>query len=111
MPKKMKGGENFYIALGDAIRRRRQKLNISLDALGRQIGGLTRATISGIEKGRQQIGAYQLYKFALALKLSVGDLISEAAKEAENPKKTLDQISFKPAKDNSNDNFQNIESL
>lgn len=107
----MKGGEDFYIALGDAIRRRRQNLNISLDALGKQMGGLTRATISGIEKGRQQIGAYQLYKFALALKTSIGDLISEAAKEMDNPKKTLDQISFKHVKDSSNENFQKIESL
>lgn len=111
MPKKMQGGEYFYIALGDAIRRHRQDLNISLDALGKQIGGLTRATISGIEKGRQQIGAYQLYKFALALKITVDDLISEAVKETENPKKTMDQISFKHVKDSSSDNFQNIENL
>lgn len=108
MPKKMKGGEYFYIALGNAIRRRRQNLNVSLDALGKRVGGLTRATISGIEKGRQQIGAYQLYQFTLALQTTIDDLINDAVKEAEKSEKILDQISFEVAKNKSLISFKEM---
>jgi transcriptional regulator with XRE-family HTH domain len=70
-------------------------LGLSLDALGKNAGGLTRATVSGIEKGRQQVGVYQLYLFANALGVNTDDLIREALSHHEDVSKRLEEITIK----------------
>jgi len=82
MPRLRTEPEDFYHSLGNTIRARRQEIGLSLETLGMKTGGLTRATISGIEKGRQRLSAYQLHLFARALSVRADDLIEKAlAKE------------------------------
>ncbi|MDD5726108.1 MAG: helix-turn-helix transcriptional regulator [Patescibacteria group bacterium] len=69
---------DFYRSMGNTIRARRNELGLSLEILGLRAGGLTRATISGIEKGRQRLSAYQLHLFAKVLDMTTDDLIQKA---------------------------------
>lgn len=94
MPRLRTEAVGFYRSMGNTIRARRQEIGLSLEALGMRTGGLTRATISGIEKGRQRLSAYQLHLFAQALGVKTDDLIEKALAQeisfiqfAENDKK------------------------
>lgn len=84
MPRLKTESNNFYRSIGETIRIRRKELGLSLEALGVQTGGLTRASVSGIEKGRQRLSAYQLHLFARALKTKTDDLIEKALSQETN---------------------------
>jgi transcriptional regulator with XRE-family HTH domain len=58
----------FYVELGQNIRRHRQRAEarLSQDTLAKRVG-MSRTSITNIEKGRQQLPLHMLYAFADAL--------------------------------------------
>ena len=88
----------FYRVLGSALRAARVRKGISLKTLGQALGGMTAATVSGIEKGRQKVGAHQLVLFASALGLDLGTFLNDAASTMLDG--YSEPISFTPKDDN-----------
>lgn len=78
MPTRRDGSKEFYAALGRTIEERREAKKLTLEALGTKVGGLKRAAIWGIEKGRQHVGVYQAYLFAEALGTTIDELVKSA---------------------------------
>lgn len=66
----------IYTQIGRAIRARRRVLDKAQELLARDVG-MSRATLANIETGRQRIQIHQVYAFAKALDLKVGDLLPE----------------------------------
>jgi transcriptional regulator with XRE-family HTH domain len=66
--------ESFYRHVGEQIRRRRKELRMPQDTLATDVG-LTRASISNIEKGRQKLLAHTLCEIARTLKVDPGSLL------------------------------------
>jgi len=66
----------IYKQIGRAIRARRRVLDRPQEVLARDVG-MSRATLANIETGRQRIQIHQVYAFAKALNLRVGDLLPE----------------------------------
>lgn len=67
--------KDLYRALGRAVARRREQLNITQAHVAAQIG-LTRASVANIESGRQKLMLHQVYRLANALDLkSILDLV------------------------------------
>jgi transcriptional regulator with XRE-family HTH domain len=58
----------LYRAFGDLVRLGRERLDLSQEKLGRLVG-LSRTSITNIEKGRHHLVIHQLLAFARALKL------------------------------------------
>lgn len=69
----MKDHNEFYRAVGERIRRARGK-NLSQEALASAIG-LTRSSISNIEKGRQKLLLHTLVDISDALHVSAASLL------------------------------------
>ncbi|WP_051257176.1 helix-turn-helix domain-containing protein [Brevundimonas aveniformis] len=67
----------IYIALGERIRRRREKLELTQQQLADQVN-LSRTSVTNIERGRQAVLLHQLVLFAHALDLKVTALIPSA---------------------------------
>lgn len=65
----------IYQIIGNRIRSHREKLNLTQEKLGERVG-LTRVSITNIEKGRQKLLVHTLIQFAAALSIPVGDLIA-----------------------------------
>jgi transcriptional regulator with XRE-family HTH domain len=61
-------GERVYEGLGRLIRARREVLKLTQDALASRVG-LTRTSITNLERGRQKIQIHTLYSIAAALEV------------------------------------------
>jgi len=64
----------IYTAVGAAIRDRREYLGITQDTLAARVG-LSRTSITNIERGRQSILLHQFVSFCVALGLRPGDFL------------------------------------
>lgn len=83
MPRKKIKNSSFYEKIGEQIRKRREEKNITLEQLNKEADlELTKSGLSYIELGAQQISAYQLFRIAKKLNLSVDQLMSEAEKNS-----------------------------
>lgn len=75
----------FYEALGENVSRVRQATNLTQQLLATKVG-LTRTSITNIEKGRQPIQAHVLVALARVLKISVTELLPNVQEnDADNP--------------------------
>ena len=70
------GGE-LYTALGGIIRGRRAHVGMTQDELARQVG-MTRTSITNIERGKQKVQLDTLYDIAAALEVPARDLLPSA---------------------------------
>ncbi len=74
-----KGPEKaFYSTFGQMLSEARRKRRISQEMLADELG-LSRTSITNIEKGRQPIQLYSLYLIARLLRAEVKDLLPSAA--------------------------------
>jgi len=71
------GGE-LYTALGGMIRGRRAHVGMTQDELARRVG-MTRTSITNIERGRQKVQLDTLYDIGAALGVPARDLLPPAA--------------------------------
>lgn len=71
----------FYVEFGRNIRRQRERTEVKLsqDALAKRVG-LSRTSITNIEKGRQQVPLHMLYSFADALGVDPSLLLPDKKK-------------------------------
>jgi len=68
----------FYKFLGENIRNTRNIRGIILEDLIKDIGlNITKATLSSMENGKQQISSYQLFKLASILNISIDKIFDE----------------------------------
>lgn len=66
--------DHFYEQFGAKIRLARVQAGLSQEELGRRVG-LTRSSISNVEKGRQHSLAHMVIEFATALGIAPIDLL------------------------------------
>jgi transcriptional regulator with XRE-family HTH domain len=66
----------FYSETGKKIQLFRHQRDISQEALGRAVG-LTRTSISNVEKGRQKLLIHSLFDIAEALSVEVAQLLPD----------------------------------
>jgi transcriptional regulator with XRE-family HTH domain len=64
----------FYRSFGELVRKHRDRLELTQEGLGELIG-LSRTSITNIEKGRQHVALHQLYALARALKIPATALL------------------------------------
>ena len=74
----MRALDSFYASLGAKIRSRRYELGLTQQELS-QLIGLSRTSITNIERGRQRLMADQLLAVANALDTQVENLASPVA--------------------------------
>jgi transcriptional regulator with XRE-family HTH domain len=68
--------EDFQILIGNRIQElRRAKGLTQVDLVGKMAGNIDTTNISRIEKGRINTSAYMLYRIAIALEMSLKDLV------------------------------------
>ena len=67
--------KEIYAAMGERIRAERQKRRLSQEKLASYIG-LTRTSVTNIEKGRQKIFLHTVFDIATALGTSPAQLLS-----------------------------------
>lgn len=77
----MRAIDDFYAGLGGAIRKRREELKVTQAELSESIG-LSRTSITNIERGRQRLLADQLLAVAKSLRISVDRLLDSASQGA-----------------------------
>lgn len=65
----MESEDDIYLAVGRRVRRGREAAGLRQDELAERVG-LTRTSITNIEKGKQRIQIHTLYAIARALSLS-----------------------------------------
>jgi transcriptional regulator with XRE-family HTH domain len=71
--------DDFYRALGFAIRRQRRLLDLTQEELGRRLEPrMTRASIANIESGKQRLLVHRLVDIADALEVKISRLIGAA---------------------------------
>lgn len=71
---------NFlYASLGATIRSKRDSAGMSQDVLASKVG-LSRTSVTNIERGRQSVLVHQLYLFAEALGVEPAALLPDAPK-------------------------------
>jgi transcriptional regulator with XRE-family HTH domain len=66
----------FYREFGQRVRLTRKKANLSQEALGRAVG-LTRTSVTNIEKGRQHVPLHMAFVLAEAMKAPPDDLLPD----------------------------------
>lgn len=71
-------GGDLYTALGGMIRARRSQMGMTQDELARWVG-MTRTSVTNIERGRQKVQLDTLYDIAAALEVPARDLLPPAA--------------------------------
>ena len=69
----------FYEEFGRLVLNARTKAKMSQDALSKRVG-MSRTSVTNIEKGRQQLPLHMLYSFADALGTSPSDLFPDKNK-------------------------------
>jgi len=65
----MESEDEIYLAVGRMVRKGRESAGLRQDELAERVG-LTRTSITNIEKGKQRIQIHTLYAIARALSLS-----------------------------------------
>lgn len=90
--------DRFYQELGGRIRNYREPKGLSQEALGRAVG-LTRTSISNIEKGRQRVLAHSLLDIANVLGVEVMQLFPEKAKSRPVSEKAIQILAGLPDKE------------
>lgn len=65
------------LAFGQAVRERRRQLAISQEHLA-ELADLHRTYISGVEGGRRNVGLVNVYRLAVALRMSTPELFAAA---------------------------------
>jgi transcriptional regulator with XRE-family HTH domain len=70
--------DNFYLCLGQRVRHARRKAGLTQAVLAARVG-LTRASVTNIEKGRQKVLAHTLWRLAGTLGVLPEDLVQEVA--------------------------------
>src|SRR5215212_2661083 len=70
-------GEGLYVGLGALVRARREREGMTQGQLADRIG-MTRTSITNIEKGRQKVQLHTLYDIAAALDASPAELLPSA---------------------------------
>ena len=68
--------DTTYIALGERVRALREKRHLTQEALADQVG-LSRTSVTNIERGRQAVLVHQLLLFAKALDAKLTDLVPD----------------------------------
>jgi transcriptional regulator with XRE-family HTH domain len=68
--------QEFYSELGRRVRRAREELGLTQEALASLVS-LTRTSITNIEKGRQKILTHTLMDLAIALQTTCASLLPE----------------------------------
>lgn len=68
--------DEFYKDLGRRMSDRRAELGLIQEEVGNRVG-LSRTSITNIEKGRQRILAHDIYIIAAALEIPARDLMPE----------------------------------
>ena len=76
----------FYLTLGQKLREARRTARVTQEELAKAVG-LSRTSITNIEKGRQPIYAHVLVKVAYALGKAPSDLLS-----TPEPNKQIDVV-------------------
>ena len=66
--------ENFYQSFGGLVRKHRERLGLTQEGLGRTVG-LSRTSITNIEKGRQHVALHQVFALAGALEIPPATLL------------------------------------
>ena len=74
------------INFGNAIRKRRQELNISQEKLAEK-AGLHRTYVADVERGKRNISLKNLVKIIHALELPISDFFSEYFFDLNTPRK------------------------
>jgi transcriptional regulator with XRE-family HTH domain len=74
--------EELYRAFGQQLRRMRQRSRLTQEQLGRRVG-LSRTSITNMEKGMQHASLHHLFEFAKALGVTPADLLPEEPTRAE----------------------------
>ena len=69
----MEARREILIALGNAIRLKREEARLTQEEAGFR-AGLSRSYYSGIERGTRNVAAINLIRIAVALDVEVGDL-------------------------------------
>jgi transcriptional regulator with XRE-family HTH domain len=72
----MADSKTFYRGVGQNVRMKREQLGLTQEALASQVG-LTRTSITNIEKGRQQLLLHTLVDIAHALNIEPAFLLPE----------------------------------
>lgn len=82
--------DSLYLRLGDLVRqhRRRVRPRLTQEEVAKRVG-LTRTSITNIEKGRQRIQLHQLYDLAAAIETTPESLLPEMMPVA--PSKEIDR--------------------
>lgn len=66
--------DSIYQHIGSIIKQRRKQLGMKQETLANELA-ISRGSLANIETGRQGILVHQLYKIALALKITPNDLL------------------------------------
>jgi transcriptional regulator with XRE-family HTH domain len=66
----------FYEELGRRLRKARRAADLTQEAVGRRVG-LSRTSITNIERGAQHISAHQLVELAAAVRVTPAKLLPE----------------------------------
>src|SRR5437867_243891 len=87
---RLRSMRQFYIELGRNIRRHRQRpgVDLSQDSLAKRVG-LSRTSVTNVEKGRQQVPLHMLYVFADALGVEATALLPDKKKLAQEGKRVI----------------------
>src|SRR5712692_8889437 len=87
----------FYLEFGLNVRRQRQRVGVKLsqDALAKRVG-LSRTSVTNIEKGRQQLPLHMLYSFADALGVEPASLLPDKKKLIRDGKRVTVDLSKLP---------------
>lgn len=80
------GKSDFDRALGERIREARERVGIKQDQLGRAVG-LSRTSITNIERGRQGVQAHLLVRLAEVLGRLPAELLPRPTAEPSIPEK------------------------
>jgi transcriptional regulator with XRE-family HTH domain len=75
---------DFYLRLGDLIRRRREQLRLTQAELGETLG-LSRTSVTNIERGRQRLLVDQFHSVCRALDVPPSLLLSDVGAGTANP--------------------------
>jgi transcriptional regulator with XRE-family HTH domain len=88
---------HFYIELGKNIRRYRQRTGVGLsqEALAKRVG-LSRTSITNVEKGRQQLPLHMLYVLADALGVEPVALLPDRKQLAPGKTKVVIDLASLP---------------
>ena len=86
--------ERFYRTLATTVRRRREALGLTQEAVGARLNPpMTRASIANIEAGKQRVLAHTFVDIASALSMKLDELATGADGSAEELVKDLQRAS------------------